>query len=456
MQLLYPIGLLALAGLIIPLIIHLWNVKPGKTLKIGSIALLGESARASSKSFKINDWLLLVLRCLLLILIAFIIAQPFIRKISSVKNKGWILVQKSDFPQAFKENRKTIDSLIKLNYEIHNFAAGFDALSIKDTASIADKEKSNKLTYTSLLNEVSNRVPAGTSVYLFAQHRLNKIGSERPEITYQLNWKPLKQTDTLSSWILDYAGKKFEAKSTPGQTTYAAINSNDQPKIKVAIYESSIRNDKKYLIAALNAISNFSGRPIEINPKGKVDIGFWLADQEVSPNFKSSIAINGSLFRYEKGKIIAELSAIDIDGKKIQSYKRIEGKRTPEGIWTDGFGNTILAKEKLKNLNIFRLYSRFNPQWSQLVWDDTFVKALMPIIIRDDHAENFGFLENEADQRQLTTNQQEVIQISKLETATKSAENKPISNLFWIAALIIFITERILSFREKNTNYVKS
>jgi hypothetical protein len=113
-QFLHPIGLLALAGLIVPLIIHLWNVKQGKTIKIGSIALLGESSRASSKSFKLNDWLLLVLRCLLLVLLAFILAQPYLKKIISGNNKArWILVDKAIFPQVFKAHSKTIDSLIK-------------------------------------------------------------------------------------------------------------------------------------------------------------------------------------------------------------------------------------------------------------------------------------------------------------------------------------------------------
>lgn len=121
MQFLYPIGLVALAGLIIPLLIHLWNVKQGKTVKIGSIALLGESSRASSKSFRINDWLLLVLRCLLLALLAFLLAQPYLKKnISGNSKNGWILADKATFPQVFKTHKKTIDSLLKKGYEIHD------------------------------------------------------------------------------------------------------------------------------------------------------------------------------------------------------------------------------------------------------------------------------------------------------------------------------------------------
>ena len=92
MQLLDPIGLLALAGLIIPVIIHLWSVKKGKTLKIGSINLLGESASSTSRSLKITDWLLFVMRCLLLVIIAFLLAQPLIQqKIRSKNNSGMFI-----------------------------------------------------------------------------------------------------------------------------------------------------------------------------------------------------------------------------------------------------------------------------------------------------------------------------------------------------------------------------
>ena len=82
----YTIGFLAATGIIVPLIVHLWNVKKGKTLKIGSIILLGESAKQSSKSFQIKDWLLFLLRSLLIIIIAFLLAEPFLKINNAEKN----------------------------------------------------------------------------------------------------------------------------------------------------------------------------------------------------------------------------------------------------------------------------------------------------------------------------------------------------------------------------------
>ncbi|RLJ80087.1 BatA domain-containing protein [Pedobacter alluvionis] len=450
MHFLYPIGLLALAGLIVPLIIHLWNVKQGKTVKIGSIALLGESSRASSKSFKINDWLLLLLRCLLLVILAFLVAQPYFKKnISANIKNGWILADKATFQQVFKTHKKTIDSLLKKGYEIHDFNVGFTQLTLKDTVGNQAKQ-TNSLNYTALLSAANHFVPVGASVYLFADRRLNHFGNELSTVNYKLRYIPLNQTDTLSSWIAEYAGKKYEAKSNPSNTSYQALNSGDEVPINIAIHEAAGIADGKYLIAALKAIGNFTKRKIIINPaSGKIDIGFWLSDDPVSSVFKSSIKPNGALFQYEKGKVIASSSFINLDGRHIELSKRIASINGAKKIWTDGFGNAILTNEKSNALHIFHFYSRFNPQWNELVWDGLFVKALMPIVIRADNTADFGFENHPSDQRRLSAKQNDLFQPDKTKSTIKTTQNKALGTLFWIAALLIFVTERILSFRKK-------
>ena len=457
MQLLYPIGLLALIALIIPLIIHLWNVKESKTLKIGSISLLGVSARVSSKSFRITDWFLFILRCILIILIAFLLTQPYLKKILNPKNKGgWILVEKSKFPQVFKNNRKTIDSLIKSNYAIHDFNMGFSLLSLKDTIASETEKPVNALKHTVLLKELNNLVPSGTTVYLYANHHLNQFDDELPVTNYKLNWKSVNQSDTLSSWITQFANKKYEANANPSVVEYKALNSEDAPVISVAIYEEAGSNDSKYIRAALNAIASFSKRKIEINqPNTSFDIGFWLSEKAVTENFKTAIEDNGSLFEYEAGKIISEKSFINTREGNVSLNKRISSNHSFNKIWSDGFGNAILSKEKTNRLNILHFYSRLNPQWSELVWDETFVKALMPIVIKDDKFSEFGFEENLNDQRKIALNQQQNIQINKVEKQVKVSVDEPLSSIFWFAALLIFATERILSFRKK-PDYVKS
>lgn len=455
LQFLYPIGLLALAGLIIPVIIHLWNVKQGKTLKIGSIILLGESSPTHARNFKINDWLLFVLRCLLLIFLSFLLAQPYLKKTKiSKSNTGWVLAERAKFAEVYKQNRKTIDSLLQRGYEIHDFNIGFAPLLLKDT--LPKTEQSSPLNYTALLNQLNKLVPHEAQVYLFADRRLNHFENVRPTVYYNLNWKTLEQTDTMSNWISTYAGKKYNATSSPGYTIYQPLVNQDIEPLRISLYQPPGYNDRKYLLAALHAISSFSKRPIEINPaSGKTNLGFWLSADPVSADFKSAIEPNGTLFQYEKGTVVTERSFIDIDGHSIELNKRIVSNIQAKKIWADAFGNPILSKDKTAGLNRYHFNSRFNPQWNQLVWSEAFVKALMPIVIADEKASDFGFEAQPADQRILATNQKETIYTNTLSAQVNITQTEKMAALCWVVALLILIAERILSFRKQH-RYVKS
>src|SRR5471030_327127 len=97
MQFVQSIWLWAMAGIAVPLFIHLWNLKKGKTRKVGSIAFLMESARSHAKSLRISEWLLLLLRCLLLIVLAVLLTDPFIETQDTIaKQKGWLLIEKQE------------------------------------------------------------------------------------------------------------------------------------------------------------------------------------------------------------------------------------------------------------------------------------------------------------------------------------------------------------------------
>src|SRR5476651_1205398 len=103
MLLVSPIWLFALAAIGIPVIIHLWNIRQGKTLKVGSIALFTQSSPKSSRSFKLMDVLLLLLRCLLLILLAILLAMPLWQQhLQNTKAKGWLLIPKEHLTQAYQ------------------------------------------------------------------------------------------------------------------------------------------------------------------------------------------------------------------------------------------------------------------------------------------------------------------------------------------------------------------
>ena len=72
-----PIWFLSAAAVAIPILIHLWNNRKGKTLLVGSTAFFEKAAEEKSWQRKLTDPLLLLLRCLLLLLLSALLAQPF-------------------------------------------------------------------------------------------------------------------------------------------------------------------------------------------------------------------------------------------------------------------------------------------------------------------------------------------------------------------------------------------
>ena len=71
-----PSFLWALLGLSVPVAIHLWSKKEGKTIKVGSLKFLQESDSQKSSSIKLNEFWLLLLRMLLITILVFILAAP--------------------------------------------------------------------------------------------------------------------------------------------------------------------------------------------------------------------------------------------------------------------------------------------------------------------------------------------------------------------------------------------
>lgn len=458
MQLLYPIGLLALAGLIIPVIIHLWNVKKGKTLKIGSIALLGENAKASSRSLYIKDWTLFILRCLLLIALAFLLAQPFLKKINTQAKPGWVLVKKSALKQVYASQKQLIDSLLQSGFELHDFAPEFKPISLSDTSSI---QAANDLTYTSLLKQLQTQLPSGFNLYLFADKRFSNFGGDLPRLSLNLKWVDPALADTVSQWESNLRGKVYAGNSSPSLTSYSALNRPDNtPKpLSAAIYADHAA-DADYIKAVLKAIAQYTQTKIDIanwngQEPSQADLVFWLSEEAVK---LSALRADASLFSYEKGKplqVNTSLNLQDADRlnqSEIALYKRVADTAVKgKAIWTDGFGDPVLSLEENKDLKHYHFFSRFNPQWTNLVWNSQFVKAILPLVIGTS-----GFETHSGDQRTLDQQQAERVTLNVSTKTAEQQETKPLSTVFWLIVLFILIAERFLSFRKNKLHELKN
>ena len=502
-QLLNPIWLFGISGIIIPLLIHLWNVKKGKTLKIGSVSLLGESSRQNARSLRLLDLLLLLLRCLLIIIVSILLAKPvWISSNSASRKGGWILIEKDNFTETYSNFQKEIDSLDQAGFDLHLFEAGFKAEELnklKDSEIIRDSTAA-QLSYWSLLRILDQEITTGKEAYIFTQNRLNRFKGERPEIVTKIKWKTYTPKDSSTKWIenawftndsiraviaqsepkgikkipvnIDPSNRNaaFTLDIKDGNTSLSFKNASDSKQkpvtvdtstIRIAVYTDDFKKDAEYLNAAIRAIQKYTERKIELSSvkSGLINesqnIVFWLSEKMPPESQIKNLRAGSSLFIYEKGKTEEVNSLIvlpehSLQKEEIKLQKRVaiaERSINNYTVWEDGFGQPLLGLEITNKLKLYHFYSRFNPEWNGLVWNEDFAKILVPLIIPD--------LRNQSselnDRRSLT---ESLIIPAKAQiisgTVLKNAESD-LKHVFWISLILLFLCERWLSFR-KNIN----
>ncbi|MFT4030832.1 MAG: BatA domain-containing protein [Siphonobacter sp.] len=72
----HPVWLWGIASILIPLLIHLWHQQKGKSLDWAAMQWLSEKNQQQHRGLRLDNWVLLVLRCLLLILLSLLLAKP--------------------------------------------------------------------------------------------------------------------------------------------------------------------------------------------------------------------------------------------------------------------------------------------------------------------------------------------------------------------------------------------
>lgn len=502
-QLVNPIWLFGISGIIIPLLIHLWNVKKGKTLKIGSVSLLGESSRQNARSLRLLDLILLLLRCLLIIIVSIMLAEPvWINRNNATEKGGWILIEKDNFTETYSRFQKEIDSLDQAGYDLHLFEAGFKAADLnklKDSEIINDST-SFQLSYWSLLRMLDQEIPAGQEAYIFTTNRLNRFKGERPEIVTKLNWKTYTPKDSSSKWIestwfandsiraiiaqtepkglrkipvnIDPSNRKaaFTIDIQDGNTSLSFKNTSasgqkpvrvDTSIIRIAVYTDNFKKDAEYLNAAIRAIQKYTQRKIELSSvnsgelNGDQNLIFWLSEKMLAESQIKNLRAGSALIIYEKGKTEEVNSLIVLPEHSLQKEEIKLRKRVPMAersnnnyaVWEDGFGQPLLDLEITNKLRLYHFYSRFNPEWNGLVWNEDFAKILVPLIIpKLDNSVSDPYDRRSIAESWVIPAMAEI----KSGTVQRNTESD-LKNVFWISLILLFFAERWLSFR-KNLN----
>ena len=286
MSFLNPTYLWALLGLAIPIAIHLWSKKEGKTIKIGSIKLLSEADSRQSSSISLNELLLLFLRLSIITLLVLAMAEPQIRRNTTNTPLTYIVEPSLINNEKFSP---LIDSL-SAKSSIKLLQSGFPEFKADEF------EETNFKTpnYWQLAKDMETL--RSDSIVVFTNAFVTGLNGKRPVVDKKIEWiilesenpkdqiaKAILKKDKVqllsilnTSDNLSFKKENISLNNTDinvSRDSIKIITNNQEKQLALEIeeplsifvfYESKLAKEATYLEASFNAISKYLDRPIKI------------------------------------------------------------------------------------------------------------------------------------------------------------------------------------------------
>ncbi|WP_276374061.1 BatA domain-containing protein [Chryseolinea sp. H1M3-3] len=306
MQFLNPIWLWGLTGLVVPIGIHLLSRKEGKTIKVGSIRYLEDTATSQFKSMRLNEYLLLALRCLLVGIIVFVLSEFNLKGIDEKRN--WLVLEPG--LEEAQEFSAVIDSLKQNGFQIKFLSPGFP--NIGDSVS-----PQKKINYWNLVQQLEQK--SLKQVVIIAHNYIEGFKGKRPSLPGNMQWiskqpapnefnilaiqtprdSVFLRTGNSNSVQTSFHTTHINAATFEQQTDTISIES--AITISITIFtDSTFAYDTNIMLAALKAIDNNS--PYNISVK-TVSSNNYTADLKsdwvifLTENVPSDILHNSILAR---------------------------------------------------------------------------------------------------------------------------------------------------------------
>lgn len=408
-----PSFLWALLGVFVPLAIHLWNKKEGKTIKVGSIKLLQESASRKSSSIILNEFWLLLLRMLLIAILVFIMAEP--RLNYKTRNSPiTYLVEKSLLSSLeVKKLTDSLDNKAEVRFLETDFPE-YEPENVKDTFS----ETPN---YWKLARQMETLKT--DSIVVFTNAFVSGVKGKRPEIRKNVHWINLNHELTKSNLVGAFKrDNELERISVTSDAEHFRFQREKQnldisglatefvnlplaqlDTLQVQMYsEDDFQAESKYIKLSFSALGKYLERPIEIikfeeenfNLMAK-DILIWLSEKK-APETAGKIVI----FRRD-----SLANSLIVSGNSLNEYY-LTRELNSENIVEEH-----LAEQLLEILNLYPEINKEAEKYDLRMMDLALLKP------------NLG-------------------EISK---SSKNREGRDISKYVWIVLIILILSERALA-----------
>lgn len=498
LQLTQPIWLWAGTAVVIPLLLHLWNVRQGKVLQVGSIQLVQQNARQASLNRRLTDILLLLLRCLLILLVALLLAQPVWKQKTTRGKAGWILIHQAYGQQTYLHFKIAIDSLLRQGYQLRNFDAGFaetDTARLFIHKGLYESEQHGN--YWGLIPQLAAAAPQGTPVYIYSVNELRHFSGVRPVLPPQVQWytftpagKPRQYI--VHAWLLPGNNRPAEnrgdtvirialARSTPAALTYTyhtvpckagtydsfTVNRHngkwevaleqgtritaDTGVCRIGLYTGDYPQDAKYIQAAITAMQNNLPQPIQITAFSSTPSPqhyqwlIWLSTKPVPALLQAE-----KILTYHNGPAHTAASVLQTNyPMQPVTLRQYNVVNTPDDslyvLWRNGWGHPVLYSEYTRP-HYYRLATRFSPAWNTLTWNAAFPALFAQLLLNGGVAADAI---NPEDIRSIDSIQLQPQANTGIITSTANSSNTSLSATCWLVALLVLLCERLVAHKNK-------
>lgn len=321
-----PLGLLALAGLVVPIALHLIR-RPRQTVHVGSLQFVS-APRRRFESLRWREPILLAVRCLLLAALALLVAGASWRPTES-KPVRWLLLAPGTVRD---ETSPEWNRLRAAGFEVRQLAPGFERLKSESESTPAAAE----VDAWSLLREADSHVPAGSQAVVFGPTPAAWFRGTRPELSrLQVTWIRV--------------GAPPAVPQPPANTLAPA---------RIAVVADSDRaEDARYLRAAIAAAG-----ALETNVEPAWI--FQLGAANLPPALMRHVERGAVLVNDAPDTITAKLvdRFFNSGTESIRVRQRVPLVGAP--LLADGTGEPLLIEKRVGPTRTWQWALRFHPDWT--------------------------------------------------------------------------------------------
>lgn len=331
LSLLLPLGLAALAALLLPLLIHLARRSEQQPVIFAALRWLRFKPKPRQR-IRFDEWPLLLLRLLLLALLALLLARPVLTGRDG--DDAWVVV----VPGVEQPERHLREAGFGQEIEPRWLAPGYPALNLPQPI--------EGLPAASLLRQLDAELSPGTRLVVFVPEVLDGVDAQRPVLSRAVEWRVV-------------AGAPSVDEPAPGAP----------PAIHV-LHDQTHAGGLRYLQAAARAWSASgedppvtSGSPEAPIPAG-VDHLFWL----------SAAGMPDPVREWTRAGGVVVLSAgVDWPGQASP----------PQPLWRDARGRVWLEGGALGEGRVLRFTQALEPAAMPVLLESDFPQRLRQVLQGD-------------------------------------------------------------------------